>query len=71
MLEDGVFGAISSSPCAERLQELMALGVQVYALSNDVKARGLLGKLSKKILITDYAGFVQLSIDHRCVQSWY
>jgi tRNA 2-thiouridine synthesizing protein B len=71
LLEDGVFAAISSAPCAAKLQELVAGGVKVYALSNDIKARGLPGKLAKNIIVTDYAGFVQLSIDHRCVQSWY
>lgn len=71
LLEDGVFGAITSAPCAAKLQELMARGIKVYAISNDTKARGLTRKLSQNILTTDYAGFVQLTVEHRCVQSWY
>lgn len=71
LLEDGVFGAISGSPCADTLQTLIDNGVKVYALSSDVKARGLQTRLLKNIVLTDYTGFVQLSIDHRCVQSWY
>lgn len=71
LLEDGVFGVLRNSPCAEKLQELINQGVAVYALVNDIKARGLIKKLSENIAITDYPGFVQLSIEHRCVQSWY
>lgn len=71
MLEDGVFGAMATAPCADKLTELIESGVKVYALSNDIKARGLQEKLLNNIQLTDYTGFVQLSIDHRCVQSWY
>ena len=71
LLEDGVFGAIESAPCANKLTKLIEGGVKVYALSGDVKARGLQEKLRKDITVTDYNGFVQLSIEHRCVQSWY
>ncbi len=71
LLEDGVFSAIKGAPCAEELQHLIGNGVKVYALSNDIKARGLLEKLQDNIELTDYNGFVQLSITHRCVQSWY
>lgn len=71
LLEDGVFGALDSAPCANDMTALIQIGVKIYALSGDVKARGLQGKLRSDILITDYDGFVQLSIEHRCVQSWY
>jgi tRNA 2-thiouridine synthesizing protein B len=71
LLEDGVFGAMINTPCADKLQSLMNSGVKVYALTNDIKARGLQAKLLDDIVLTDYTGFVQLSIDHRCVQSWY
>lgn len=71
LLEDGVFGAMINTPCADKLQSLMNSGVKVYALTNDIKARGLQEKLLDDIVLTDYTGFVQLSINHRCVQSWY
>lgn len=71
LLEDGVFGAIRQSPCAEQLGILIGKGVKVYALENDLKARGLIDKLQDQITVTDYTGFVQLSLDFRCVQSWY
>lgn len=71
LLEDGVFGAIKGAPCAEELQRLISTGIKVYALSDDIKARGLSEKLQDNIALTDYNGFVQLSITHRSVQSWY
>ncbi|RYG18493.1 MAG: sulfurtransferase complex subunit TusB [Chitinophagaceae bacterium] len=71
LLEDGVFGALASAPCANDMTVSINKGVKIYALVGDVKARGLQTKLRPDILLTDYDGFVQLSIEHRCVQSWY
>lgn len=71
LLEDGVFGALSSAPCAEELSAMIKTGIKVYALVGDANARGLQKKLRSDVLLTDYNGFVQLSIEHNCVQSWY
>ena len=71
LLEDGVFGAIHQAPCAEELQTIINKGVTVFALEPDLKARGLIEKLQDGITLTDYNGFVQLSLDYRSVQSWY
>jgi tRNA 2-thiouridine synthesizing protein B len=71
LLEDGVFGATPSAPEADELQILIQRGVKVFALINDVKARGLEEKLAQNIKLIDYNTFVQLTLDHRCVQSWY
>lgn len=71
LLEDGVFGATSSASIANELQSLIKNGVKVYALINDLKARGLEDKLPSHIEPIDYDTFVQLTIEHRCVQSWY
>lgn len=71
LLEDGVFGALTSAPCAEELSTLIGTGLKVYVLADDVNARGLLEKIRSDIQLTDYNGFVQLSIEHNCVQSWY
>ncbi|RYY75508.1 MAG: sulfurtransferase complex subunit TusB [Gammaproteobacteria bacterium] len=71
LLEDGVFGALISAPCATELTALINAGLKVYALSVDVNARGLGEKVRDDIVITDYNGFVQLSIAHSCIQSWY
>ena len=71
LLEDGVYGTLSSAPGAEDLQVLIKRGVKVFVLINDLKARGLEEKLAPDIKPIDYNTFVQLTIDHRCVQSWY
>lgn len=71
LLEDGVFGVLTSAPGAEELQAHITRGVKVYALINDIKARGLEEKLAPDIKLVDYNAFVQLTLDHRCVQSWY
>lgn len=71
LLEDGVFGALGSAPCAEELTALINAGIKVYALVGDVNARGLQLKLRGDVQQIDYNEFVQLSIEHNCVQSWY
>lgn len=71
LLEDGVFGGLKTAPCADELTQLIQKGVKIFALSTDVKARGLHEKIREDIVVTDYSGFVQLSMEHRCVQSWY
>ena len=71
LLEDGVFGGLISAPCTAELTALIEQGVKVFALSGDVKARGLQDRIRGDITLTDYPGFIQLSVEHRCVQSWY
>lgn len=71
LLEDGVFGTTISAPGAGELQTLIQRGVKVFALINDIKARGLEEKLAPNITPIDYTQFVQLTLDHHCVQSWY
>lgn len=71
LLEDGVFGAIAGSPTNDKILELICRGLKVYALIDDINARGLQEKTNDHIITVNYDGFVQLSIEHRCVQSWY
>lgn len=71
LLEDGVFGAIQSAPCAKELQSAINNGTPVFALESDVNARGLQEKLTEGIQVTDYDKFVQLTLHYSCVQSWY
>jgi tRNA 2-thiouridine synthesizing protein B len=71
LLEDGVFGATAAAPGSGELQLLIKSGVKAFALINDIKARGLEEKLAPNITPIDYNTFVQLTLEHRCVQSWY
>lgn len=70
LIEDGAYGAAHTSPCADHLKRLLSDGTKIYALENDVKARGL-QLLLEGIELTDYKGFVELSCAHHCIQSWY
>lgn len=71
LLEDGVFGAVKASPEMAKLHRLIQEGVKVFVLINDVKARGLEEKIPAEITPVDYNTFVQLTLEYRCVQSWY
>jgi tRNA 2-thiouridine synthesizing protein B len=71
LIEDGVYCGLESAPYAEQIQQLIKCGVSVFALGSDVTARGLQNKIQPNIEIINYDRFVELSITHRCVQSWY
>ncbi|MDO3382286.1 sulfurtransferase complex subunit TusB [Gilvimarinus algae] len=70
LIEDGAYGAVAHSPCAGSLQQASARGIGIYVLQSDAQARGLQDLLDN-IEPTDYQGFVQLSCQHQCIQSWY
>ncbi|PUA26500.1 MAG: sulfur relay protein DsrH [Cellvibrio sp. 79] len=71
LLEDGVFSALQSAPDAEALITLNEKGVVIYASQDDIKARGLEHKIASHIQLTNYEGFVSLTLYHKCIQSWY
>jgi tRNA 2-thiouridine synthesizing protein B len=65
LIENGVYAALPSSPIP-----IDSKKYKIYALDADLKARGLNHKIKPDITVIDYAGFVQLSIDHDQVQAW-
>ena len=69
LIEDGVYGALTGSNVADKVKAAMGK-VTVYALSADVKARGIADKVIDGIKLVDYAGFVDLSTENDKVQSW-
>lgn len=71
LLEDGVLAGLKGAPCAEEISAAIIKGIKIFALKNDIQARGLAEKIRTDIQTTDYNGFVQLSLEHRSVQSWY
>ena len=71
LIEDGVYAALPHSPCAQALSAKMAAGVAVYALTEDLSARGLGETVLDGIQTVNTAGFVALSCRYRVVQSWY
>jgi len=71
LIEDGVYGALATAPTSGQFKALRDKGVKLLALSEDVRARGLEGRLTDSVELTDYAGFVRLSCEHHSIQSWY
>jgi tRNA 2-thiouridine synthesizing protein B len=69
LFEDGVYGAIKGSSASGLVTDAMGR-VTIYALTPDVKARGLSDKLIDGVKLVDYSGFVDLAVQHDKVQSW-
>lgn len=67
LFEDGVYGAIADC----EILKALATSISIYALREDVKARGLADDLSDSIKLVDYNGFVELTENHQAVTSWF
>ena len=71
LIEDAVVGALQNTRISGQILEAVKSGVKIYALSEDLSARGLpVDRLIDQIGIVDYAGFVDLATDNTKVQSW-
>ena len=69
LVEDGVYAA--SAGC-EAAQEIAVLtDIRCFALTPDIKARGLEQCLDTNIKLADFDDFVRLSNECHAVQSWY
>jgi len=71
LLEDGTYGALTGAPTTALLNDAIKRGVSVYAIKDDLAARGLHSQLIQQITATTYQGFVRLSCQHKNTQSWY
>jgi len=70
LIEDAVYAALADTEIASKVKDKMN-DYKFYVLEPDVKARGLSGKtLVDGITVVDYAGFVDLTVEHESVQSW-
>lgn len=67
LIEDGVYAAQAGTKFEALVKTTMANG-PVYALSGDLKARGVT-KLIEGVTVIDYDGFVGLVEEHQ-VNSW-
>lgn len=70
LLEDGVYGALSSSPQWQSLSPLVN-SERCYALDDDLKARGIAEQISDEINIISMSEFVELSTQHNPIRSWF
>jgi len=69
LIEDGVYGATSGTAATSMVENAMK-SVKVYALQEDVEARGVKERVMDGVELVDYAGFVKLAADNSQVQSW-
>jgi tRNA 2-thiouridine synthesizing protein B len=68
LIEDGVISATNNANLS-MLKDLATQG-RVYALQGDVEARGISLKVADNIQLVDYAGFVDLVVEHGTSVSW-
>ena len=68
-IEDGVLGTLDNTSVADQVKAMMA-DRKVYALQPDLDARGVCGKVIDGIELVDYAGFVDLVVEHGSHAAW-
>ena len=71
LIEDGVFLAMENNTMKKKLLQKLVLQNRVFALLEDLEARGILDFLDKKIQKVDYTGFVKLTEKYKKIISWY
>lgn len=70
MIEDAAVGAVQNTRFAERIITALK-DKSVYVLSGDLAARGLSqDRIIPGVRLVDYAGFVDLTVEHDKTQSW-
>ena len=69
LIEDGIYAALIGTQATAQLQAAMK-ECTVYVLQPDVEARGMQGRVLEGVKLVDYAGFVELTANHKAVQSW-
>lgn len=67
LFQDGVSGALANSAM---LMPILAAGVPVYALKEDVMARGMIAQISSKVVLIGYNDFVELTAQHSGQMAW-
>ncbi|CDH04699.1 conserved hypothetical protein [Xenorhabdus bovienii str. oregonense] len=61
LMQNGVLLGINDN---RYLAELIRTGARVYALQEDLAARGLVEQISDRVQVIDYKGFVSLTVKH-------
>lgn len=67
LLQDGVLAGLTGSVS---LDLLLNAPISLYALQDDLDARGLSGHFSHKITGIGYTDFVELTEKHHCQMAW-
>ncbi|MGQ8776898.1 sulfurtransferase complex subunit TusB [Serratia sp. NA_112.1] len=67
LLQNGVLAGLAGSA---HLELLLNAPISLYALQDDLEARGLIGYFSHKITVVGYNHFVELTEKHCSQMSW-
>lgn len=67
LIQDGVLAAVEGSRYVEILTNTP---IKVYALKDDIDARGLAGQISARIDVVGYNDFVNLAVAHTSQMNW-
>ncbi|MFP1807056.1 sulfurtransferase complex subunit TusB [Lonsdalea quercina] len=67
LFQDGVTAAQAG---AAMLVPILAVGVPVYALKEDVAARGITAQISSNVALVGYNEFVKLTAQHSGQMAW-
>lgn len=67
LLQDGILCALEHTAA---LDQLLTTDATVCVLQEDVIARGLIEKISAKVQLINYNGFVRLSENHPQQMAW-
>ena len=69
LIEDGVYSATRGNAAEAKLRAALE-NLEIYVLSPDLEARGMAQSLTGGVKPIDYAGFVELVVQHKNCQSW-
>ncbi|ALB64338.1 tRNA 5-methylaminomethyl-2-thiouridine synthase TusB [Cronobacter condimenti 1330] len=67
LMQDGILAALNDSRFAAAL---LATPARVFALQNDVEARGVSAQISGNIEMISYNDFVKLTVKHASQMAW-
>lgn len=68
--EDGVYAVTTNTSVADKMAAVLK-DHAVYVLGPDLKARAIAdGRVLGGVTVIDYAGFVDLVVEHGTVQAW-
>lgn len=71
LIENAVYAVKRGAEPAARIKTVLPF-VTVYVLAPDLKARGIaLDEIIGGVKAIDYAGFVDLAVEHKAIQSWH
>lgn len=69
LIEDGVYAALADTAISDMVKQAMSQ-ISLYALGPDLEARGVAKRVIDGVKVIDYAGFVDLVVEHPNTQAW-